>query len=214
MCGTAAADAGEWQKNGNQCVACGNDTYRDECTRCRGECTASGGGGDHPCVSVNVYHSTGRIAFPEEVPDATKREDARKPDPKQRPPKPVPPTPPLWSWLGENIAGIWRRYRGGLAMYAVFEGRSSRKDFWSFIVIQTLGISMSDAIGAAGLVVLITAIPTLAVAVRRLHDVGVTGHWLWLLVAAQWWGVLALVPLAMFLWPGRMGRNQYGDAPS
>ncbi|MDN4477835.1 DUF805 domain-containing protein [Demequina sp. SYSU T00039] len=49
---------------------------------------------------------------------------------------------------------------------------------------------------------------SLAVWVRRLHDVGQTGHWLWLNLVG-----LGIVPLIMAIMDGEAGPNRYGPDP-
>ena len=49
---------------------------------------------------------------------------------------------------------------------------------------------------------------TLAVWVRRLHDVGQSGHWLWLSLVG-----LSIVPLIMVMMDGQPRDNQYGPDP-
>lgn len=72
----------------------------------------------------------------------------------------------------------------GLRKYADFKGRASREEFWSFlglvIVLQAVagfvglvfgvGPALSAVVGA------LLVIPQLAIAVRRLHDVGKSGR--------------------------------------
>lgn len=210
MCGTAAADIDEWQKNGGRCGICTNETYRDECTRCRGECPASRPGHSRPCVSVAVYRKTGRIAFPDKIAEAKKRKGDKKPDPPKRPPEPVPPVPPIWASIGRTVTDVWNRYRGGLEKYGVFQGRSGRKEFWSFMVAQAAGLLVSGAFGGAPLFLLATLVPTLAVAVRRLHDVGLSGKWLWISVL---WPISVFVLPTMLAWPGAKGPNRFGYPP-
>jgi uncharacterized membrane protein YhaH (DUF805 family) len=86
-----------------------------------------------------------------------------------------------------------------LKKYAVFTGRSRRKEYWYFVlfvVVISIVLSMIDSfIGAydrstgAGLLSsifsLAVLIPSIAVSVRRLHDIGRTG----------WWVLISLVPL-------------------
>jgi uncharacterized membrane protein YhaH (DUF805 family) len=70
-----------------------------------------------------------------------------------------------------------------LKKYADFNGRASREEFWSFfafvIIIQALagvvGMLLRVGPGLSGLVGLLLIIPQIAVAVRRLHDVGKSG---------------------------------------
>ena len=57
---------------------------------------------------------------------------------------------------------------------------------------------------------LILFIPMLAAWVRRLHDVGKSGHLLWLILLC---GIGGLVPLIMCISDGQPGENQYGPNP-
>lgn len=107
-------------------------------------------------------------------------------------------------------------YLAVLKNYAGFEGRARRKEFWTFVLISLV---VSGVIGlvasATGLLVLtsvyslIILVPSLAVTVRRLHDVG---HSAWSLV-------LAVIPfgILVLLWylveDGRPGPNRYGLNP-
>lgn len=122
-----------------------------------------------------------------------------------------------------------------LRRYADFEGRSSRTEYWLFVLLQFLVLfgggmvlslvsrvltiaddSETGASIASGLVVLIMVlaflyffIPSLSVTVRRLHDTGNSG---WLLL-------LNLVPLGGFvlfvftLLESSPGSNRYGPNP-
>lgn len=68
--------------------------------------------------------------------------------------------------------------------YAVFKGRSSRSEFWFFFlfyfVISTIFplIPFLGVIG--GILSLVCLCPYLAVCVRRLHDTGKSGKWIFL----------------------------------
>ena len=57
---------------------------------------------------------------------------------------------------------------------------------------------------------LFALIPTLAAWVRRLHDVGKSGHMLWLFFAC---GLGGLIPTIMCIADGQPGANQYGESP-
>ena len=57
---------------------------------------------------------------------------------------------------------------------------------------------------------LILFIPMLAAWVRRLHDVGKSGHLLWLILLC---GIGGLIPLIMCISDGQPGENQYGPNP-
>ena len=102
--------------------------------------------------------------------------------------------------------------------YANFSGRSSRSAYWFWIlwsVIVTLSIEILRAgIGEAGIVYIIDfvwslgiLVPTVALAARRLHDVGRSGWWQ--LIAFT---IIGIIPL--FIWNVRVGdseTNKYGD---
>ena len=102
--------------------------------------------------------------------------------------------------------------------YANFSGRSSRSAYWFWIlwsVIVTSSIEILRAgIGEAGIVYFIDfvwslgiLVPTVALAARRLHDVGRSGWWQ--LIAFT---IIGIIPL--FIWNVRVGdseTNKYGD---
>ncbi|MCQ2290220.1 MAG: DUF805 domain-containing protein [Muribaculaceae bacterium] len=74
----------------------------------------------------------------------------------------------------------------------------------SFDTIFYLGLAVF------GLISLALLIPTLAVWVRRLHDVGKSGHMLWLCLLC---GIGGLIPLIMCISDSKPGPNQYGPNP-
>lgn len=61
-----------------------------------------------------------------------------------------------------------------------------------------------------GIWFLVTLIPFLAAHVRRLHDVGKSGHMMWLYLLC---GVGGLIPLIMCIADGKPEPNQYGPSP-
>ncbi len=108
--------------------------------------------------------------------------------------------------------------------YANFSGRARRSEYWYFnllnVIIALLLMGIDNAAGITfgripygpfyvlyGLVVFL---PGLAVAVRRLHDVGKSG----------WFYFIALIPLIGAIWllvlfctEGQDGTNDYGTDP-
>ena len=82
-------------------------------------------------------------------------------------------------------------YLDVLKKYAVFSGRARRKEYWFFVlfnIVISLVLGLIDGvIGSAsaetgvgllgGIYALAILIPTIAVAVRRLHDTGRSGWW-------------------------------------
>ncbi|HLS62900.1 MAG TPA: DUF805 domain-containing protein [Ruania sp.] len=119
-----------------------------------------------------------------------------------------------------------------LSNYATFSGRASRSEYWWWTLAQFLAlfvpvflmIGVAAATGtdpgdgaAAGffglwviVVVLGGLVPTIAVNVRRLHDIGQSG-WLCLLVFIPSLGGIALLVLCAL--PSQPVGNQYGLAP-
>jgi uncharacterized membrane protein YhaH (DUF805 family) len=108
-----------------------------------------------------------------------------------------------------------------IIQYTVVKGRSSRREFWMFVLaviiigfifgiltaIPLLGIFVGIASFLFGIV---TIIPSITVGVRRLHDTNKTG-WLMLLILIPLLGGIAVLVLCAF--KGTHGRNQYGSAP-
>ena len=107
---------------------------------------------------------------------------------------------------------------------APFNGRSRRREYWFFglfYVIFVIALAFLDGLAGtfdqasgAGLFSSIFAlalfIPSLAVAVRRLHDTDRSGWWL-LLSLIPLIGVIVL--LVFVLMDGTSGDNQYGPDP-
>lgn len=106
--------------------------------------------------------------------------------------------------------------------YVTFVGRAPRSEYWYFYlfyVLALIGSLLMDSminpqLGEMSLLYLITALvlflPSLSVAVRRLHDIDRSG----------WWLLLLLLPLigaiVMIIWVckgGTQGENKYGGNP-
>ena len=99
--------------------------------------------------------------------------------------------------------------------YVGFSGRASRAEFWWFFLfglLVGLAAGIVDRRGTiGGLISLVLLLPSLAMGVRRLHDVGRSGFWL----------LIALVPVAglivlIVFWVqrGESGANAYGPPPA
>jgi uncharacterized membrane protein YhaH (DUF805 family) len=95
--------------------------------------------------------------------------------------------------------------------YADFKGRARRKEYWMFtlfhvIIIYALVFAMLrfPSVLYVYLIYLFAGlIPSLAVGVRRMHDVGKSGWYL-------------LIPIYSFILActnGEEGKNEYGDDP-
>jgi len=105
--------------------------------------------------------------------------------------------------------------------YVGFSGRARRKEYWMFALINiVISVVLSllgkiDGIGSlftalGGLYSLGLLLPSIAVGIRRLHDIGKSGFWL----------LISLIPLAGAIWlivlfakEGTPGSNSYGSDP-
>lgn len=115
-------------------------------------------------------------------------------------------------------------YFSCLGKYATFSGRSRRREFWGYTIVNSiiLGIMIyfyltaktdtSQSLSTAILIIyiIITTCPTLAVTVRRWHDIGRTGKWLWLNLVP---GVGTVVILLFMMVRGEDFTNEYGRNP-
>ena len=115
-------------------------------------------------------------------------------------------------------------YLAVLKNYAGFTGRARRTEFWMFALFNLifafiLGLidgligtfTFDIGIGLfSGLYALAVLIPGIAVAVRRLHDVGKSG---WMLLIALIPIVGAIWLLVLYFTDSNAGENQYGPNP-
>lgn len=115
--------------------------------------------------------------------------------------------------------GFKEAIASGFGNYAKFAGRASPSEFWFwqlFIFLAAFAAGVVDAViepdGSviASLWSLAVLVPSIAVAVRRLHDAEMSG----------WWLLLIFVPLIGFVmliiwWIGRgtPGYNRFGADP-
>jgi uncharacterized membrane protein YhaH (DUF805 family) len=99
---------------------------------------------------------------------------------------------------------VWKKY-------AVFSGRARRREYWIFALINGLIFGVvtfiegrANTSGAlVGLFQLIIFIPSLAVAVRRMHDSDHSG----------WWIFLPIVNLIFLILDSQPGENRFGPNP-
>ena len=104
--------------------------------------------------------------------------------------------------------------------YAAFSGRARRSEYWYFVLFNFL---VSFALGFIGGLLgdnvstvlssiwsLGVLIPSLAVAWRRLHDIGKSGAYFLLILIPL---VGAILLIVWFCQPGQPGDNQYGPDP-
>ncbi|MFK7938137.1 MAG: DUF805 domain-containing protein [Roseovarius sp.] len=99
--------------------------------------------------------------------------------------------------------------------YATFQGRASRAEFWWWQLFQLLLLIFIAVLSSlmpvlAGWLFLICffglIVPTLAVMVRRLHDVGWSGLWM----GAGLVGIGSIFLSIVWAWPGQPDMNRFG----
>ena len=107
-----------------------------------------------------------------------------------------------------NLHMNW--YLKVLRQYVDFDGRARRKEYWLFQLFNLiivyglffLGYSMQSLL-LYYVYVLGTLIPSIAVAVRRMHDVNKSG----------WFILIPIYNLILCCMPGTVGENAYGPDP-
>lgn len=105
-----------------------------------------------------------------------------------------------------------------LKKYAVFEGRARRKEYWMFILFNLIFAMLASIIGIKlrisliifAIYILAIIIPTISVIVRRLHDIGKSGVWIFIRLIPIIGGIWMLILLCT---EGQIGTNQYGEDP-
>ena len=117
-------------------------------------------------------------------------------------------------------------YVAAFKKYAVFSGRATRSEYWYFVLFNLLAAFLAGIVAAAigiplgwsettqtalaELYLLAALLPSIAIAVRRLHDIGLSGLWL-LICFVPLLGGLAL--LVMYCQDSQPGANQFGPNP-
>lgn len=136
----------------------------------------------------------------------------------------MPPRAALSDRRGMTKGNDMNWYLGVLQKYAVFSGRARRKEYWMFFlfnviisiilaVVDRMTGMFSEASGVGvfesiyGLAILL---PSLAVAVRRLHDTDRSGWWLLIGLIPV---IGAIVLLVFLVQDSKPGHNQYGPNP-
>jgi uncharacterized membrane protein YhaH (DUF805 family) len=107
--------------------------------------------------------------------------------------------------------------------YATFSGRARRKEYWYFVLFYIIGVmlmsfldgilgSFSTEAGIGlfgGIFILVHILPSIAVSVRRLHDISRTGWWYLLII------IPLIGPLVLFVFSIMDSKeaNRYGPNP-
>ena len=95
--------------------------------------------------------------------------------------------------------------RSGFQNYTNFKGRASRAEYWWWalftVILSILLSSINDSLGNLGS--LVTLLPSIAVAIRRVHDVDRAG----------WFILVPIYNLVLVLRRGDAGENRFGPPP-
>ena len=114
--------------------------------------------------------------------------------------------------------GFTESISSGFTRYADFGARSSRSEYWYWALFTFLGYIAAVIVDAfttgfvlSMLFAIATFVPSLAVAVRRLHDIDRSG----------WWMFIAIIPfvgsIVLLIWlvsEGTLGDNRFGEDPT
>ena len=129
----------------------------------------------------------------------------------------------------DNELSLWGFYMKCLKdKYASFDGRARRKEYWSFalfnaiiyFIFYAVGIFLAVStrsgtlalivFGILGIYALGIIVPSLAVTVRRLHDIGKGGGWIFISCVPFVGGLILLV---FTLLDSEAGENRFGPNP-
>ena len=129
----------------------------------------------------------------------------------------------------DNELSLWGFYMKCLKdKYASFDGRARRKEYWSFalfnaiiyFIFYAVGIFLAVStrsetlalivFGILGIYALGIIVPSLAVTVRRLHDIGKGGGWIFISFVPFVGGLILLV---FTLLDSEAGENRFGPNP-
>ncbi|MDZ7720485.1 MAG: DUF805 domain-containing protein [Balneolaceae bacterium] len=118
-----------------------------------------------------------------------------------------------------DIEEIKKWYIEALSKYVEFSGRARRQEFWTFtlvnfvisVILAVLDSMIGMGFGFIGtLFSLAIILPSIAVGVRRLHDIGKEG----------WWLLIGLIPIIglivliyFYVQDSEPGANVYGPNP-
>jgi uncharacterized membrane protein YhaH (DUF805 family) len=107
-------------------------------------------------------------------------------------------------------------YLAVLKKYAVFHGRARRKEYWMFFLINIIiafGLGLIEGLAGinpntgrsvlADFYQLAILLPSIAVGIRRMHDVNRSG----------WLMLVPIYNLFLAVKPGDVGENRFGPDP-
>lgn len=123
-----------------------------------------------------------------------------------------PPLTPTQTAAASQSNSHFSWYLQVLKKYAVFDGRATRREFWSFFFVNmaiSFGLSIIDDLieGNPGVLYFLYSfffmIPFIAVGIRRMHDTDRSG----------WWILLPIGNLMCWSEVSKPGTNRFGPNP-
>ncbi|MBB6465896.1 DUF805 domain-containing protein [Aminobacter carboxidus] len=134
---------------------------------------------------------------------------------------------------GPTSTGLWSYFwRAITTNYASFRARARRKEYWGYylfwaisaVALAAVGFGIDGALGRLdagmeepiagfalpGLFLLATLLPSIAVTIRRIHDLGLSG-WFYLLILLPYVG--GLIIFVFTLIPSQKHENKWGPVP-
>jgi uncharacterized membrane protein YhaH (DUF805 family) len=112
-------------------------------------------------------------------------------------------------------ASLLENYISVLKKYNDFNGRARRSEYWYFFLINFIvsqGLAYANVLLFNGLALigwivmlinLVILVPSIAVAIRRMHDVGKSG----------WYVLIPIYNIILACTEGTSGPNEYGNDP-
>ena len=118
-------------------------------------------------------------------------------------------TPAAGSRLASMMSFI-DAIKSGIQGTSTFDGRATRSQFWWFVLffnLVYLGLMLAASlmsITVLGLLIYLLIPSYLAVAAKRMHDVGKSG----------WFMLIPIYNIVLFVTDGEAAPNAYGDVPT
>ncbi len=140
------------------------------------------------------------------------------------------PTSTHCSLVNTDRASCWRYFINCLTKkYCCFEGRASRKEYWSYQLILLLLLALiaivtyvpfdklEDVVCCLSVVLsvltFVLILPGIGVSIRRLHDVGCPGWVFFLQFIPFISAITTTIFFVLTLLPSQPHPNKYGDGP-
>jgi uncharacterized membrane protein YhaH (DUF805 family) len=119
---------------------------------------------------------------------------------------------------GDTALNLQEAVRSVLGQYVGFTGRARRSEYWYWTLAVVIGVVICIVLTAIAKIFLVLYIlfllavflPGLSVLVRRLHDTGKSGWWVFIGLVPFVGGIVLLVFACLDSTPGT---NQYGPSP-